>query len=181
MDTSTNSEGFPADTIFATLMKYNSSDESMTLLLDDVLYIDFNVSSFWWKVIYDIYSPAFLEHGFFIPISHRSNVTEGLFNFFRDTGLFQSYGIGGPIGSIAISGHLISPDLYVIWYFDRNNICRKTEIKDFNTDKIHYSTYLEGSRIQDRIPLGNFYIIITSFMVLCIISISYKKIQKNVK
>lgn len=181
ISSTTNTEGYPVDTIYATLMKYNSSDESMTLLLDDVLYIHFNVSSIWWRVKFDMYSPAFLEHGFIMPISHRSNVTDGLFNFFGDTGLFDSNGIGSSLGKMWVNGRLKSTDLRISWYFNTDNICSETRITNYQTDEVCYSTYLEGSRIQDKIPLGNFYLIIASFMVLCIVYISYKKIRKNVK
>jgi hypothetical protein len=178
---STNAEGYPVDSIFATLTKYNSSDESTTYILNNALYIYFNVSSSWWRVRFDMYSPAFLEHGFFLPVSHYDNISDGLFNFLGDTGLFDSMGMGSSGGRMWVNGRLKSPDLRVAWYLNRDHICTETEITDYQTDEVVYSTYLEGSRLQDKIPLGNFYLIIASLMVFCIVFITYKKIHKNVK
>jgi hypothetical protein len=180
ISSSINGEGYPVDMIYATLMKYNSSDESMTLLLDDTLYIHFNVSSIWRRVRYDMYSPAFLEHGFFMPFSHYSNITHGIFNFFDDTGLFDSSGIGSSAGRMWVHGRLKFTNLRVAWYSNKDHICTETEIKNYQTDEVIYSTYLEGSRLRDKISWGNFYLIIASLMILCIVSISYKKINKTV-
>ncbi|MFX1490248.1 MAG: hypothetical protein ACFFBI_13940, partial [Promethearchaeota archaeon] len=181
ISSSINGEGYPVDMIYATLMKYNSSDESTSFLLNNDPFIFFNVSNYWWRVRLDILSPAFIEYGFILPFSHLDNITEGIFNFFGDTYLFDSYGIDGQQGSIHISAHLKSPDAHVSWFFNKNNVCKETRIEDLDPNKVYYSTYLEGSRLQDKISLGNFYLIIAGFMVLCIVSISFKKVNKTTK
>ncbi|MFW9867329.1 MAG: hypothetical protein ACFFEN_14630 [Candidatus Thorarchaeota archaeon] len=179
ISSSINGEGYPVDVIYATLLKYNSSDETSTTLLDNDPFILFNVSDYWYNTRFEIFSPAFLEHGFILPINYRNNLSHGLFNFLGDTGLFDSMSIGGLLGSISITGNFNSPNAHVLWFFNKNNVCRDTSIESNISDKVYYSTYLEGSRLQDKISFGNFYLIIAGFMILCIVSISFRKIKKT--
>ncbi len=167
--------GFNYTEVYATITEYNSQTHSTITLLENGMFIYFNYQ----YVNVSLYT-NFYKHGFFAPTNYSSEFANKLYEYLWSFYRFDGGGYRVGISEVrSLYGFNDTSDLTYRWNF-QNSINYEHIIAyqdNYNRRIYEYHVLLEEYDISG-ISYGNFFLIISAFIIVSLIYI-YRKNERK--